>query len=190
MRPSDLVNEWLDQDSQPAFGVQGLSMQNARQLLQGRAPLLTIDVLSGTFDEAARGLRPVVEMLLDRLSRVEDLVISDGLQDTLDRGLYNPRLSDLFEKLWSARFEHAEKRDARAILDELMRSTFDEGGAAPRCDALLFWLTLMGQNYSVAPGQLNLIIQGHMDDDLVLFLLMSEAWHVHGCPLRSLALLS
>jgi stress-induced morphogen len=191
MTPSELVHDWLGrEDSQPAFGVQGLSLQEAQQLLQVYNPLLTVEVPSGMFDQAARGLRPLVETLIDRLIRLEDLTISDELQDLLDRGLYNPRLSDLFEKLWSARFQHVEKLDAHTTLNELLRETFEDGVLALRCDALLFWLTLMGQNYAVAPGQLNLIIRGRGDEDLVLFLLMAETWHARGCPLRSLVLLS
>jgi stress-induced morphogen len=184
MTPSELVHDWLGREgSQPVFGVQGLSLQVYN-------PLLTVEVPSGMFDQAARGLRPLVETLIDRLIRLEDLTISDELQDLLDRGLYNPRLSDLFEKLWSARFQHVEKLDAHTTLNELLRETFEDGVLALRCDALLFWLTLMGQNYAVAPGQLNLIIRGRGDEDLVLFLLMAETWHARGCPLRSLVLLS
>lgn len=189
MTPSQLVNDWLDRENgPPSFAVQGLDLPGARQLLQERDPLFMVEVPSGSFEEATRGLRPITQSLIDRLIRIDELVISDNLHDVLDRGLYNPRLSDLFEKLWFARFQHVEMQNPQQQLGELMKETFEEGTPALRSDAVLFWLTLMGQNYRLYPGQLTMIVQERLDADLVQFLLMSETWHAQGCPLRTLVL--
>jgi hypothetical protein len=189
MTPSERVDDWLDREgSHPAFELKELSLEDARRVFQRRDPLLTVEAPSGAFAEVTRGLRPFIQTRIDDLIRIEELAISNNLQDVLDQGLYNPHLSNLFENLWSARFQYAERQDTQAVVEALIKATFEERSVALRCDSLLFWLTLMSQNYPVSSGQLNLIIQGPEDDELTLFLLMSEAWSTQGCPLKILIL--
>lgn len=185
----DEIDRWLDAPaSGPVLHVTGFSVPQARQCLLCRAPVLTAEAPTGGFEEAMHGFRGYVETLIDRFIRMEHLNVSADLQHLLDQGLYNPELGELFEDLWTARFEYREKRRFDSIVQQLVTVTCDRGAPGSRSDALLFWLTLMGQNYDVTPGKVNLVVGSTPDPDLAVFLTMTEAWQGHGCPLRVLVL--
>jgi len=187
MNPSDVVLAWLDGETTAVLRVTGLSLSQSRQLLQPREPLLTVEAPTGLFAEVSHGFRGFVETVIDRLTRIGELSVDYELQSLLDHGLYNPHLGKLFEKLWNARFEQAEGRNAEPLRRDLLKESF-AGSAALQCDALLFWLALFGQNYAVLPGMLTLITPEPVDADLQLFLLMADTWQSKGSPLRVLVL--
>jgi hypothetical protein len=166
----------------------GLPLESARQVLNPKNALLTVEVTTGSLADVMAPFRSFVVALIERFIRMRDLVIGDDLQNVVDQGLYSPQLSGLFEKLWSARFEHEENRDTEALVNELVHATFEDL-TPPACnDAFLFWLSLMGQNYVVDRGKLNLIIHGSMEPDLSFFIVMAEIWQPLGSPLQILIL--
>lgn len=185
----DKIARWLDAPaSRPVLHVTGCTIFEARQCFLVRGPAITAEAPTGSFEETMRGFRNYTETLLDRFIKMDPLNVSPDLQHLLDQGLYNPELGELFEDLWMARFEYREKRSFEALLQQLVAVTCDKGPPGSRSDALLFWLTLMGQNYTVAPGMVNLVVGAAPDPDLAVFLTMSEAWQAHGCPLRVVVL--
>lgn len=189
MNPDDEIDRWLDTpESGSVLHVSGFTVAQARQCLLLRAPVLTAEASNGRFDEVMSALRSYTETLIDRFIRIDDLHVSADLQHLLDQGLYNPELGQLFEDLWMARFEYRERRSFESILQRLSTETFDMGTASSRSDAVLFWLALMGQNYAVTPGKVNLVVGAPPDPDLTVLLAMSQVWQGYGCPLRVLVL--
>ena len=188
MTPAAILANWLNTGVPATLTLDGLSLASVRQTLHERRALLTIEVTTGRLTDVMASFRSFIVTLIDRFVRIRDLVIGDDLQNVVDQGLYSPQLSGLFEKLWTARFEHEENRDASTLISELVRVTF-EGGTPPSCnDALFFWLSLMGKNYAVARDKINLIVQGDIEPDLSFFILMAEIWQPFGSPLRVLIL--
>lgn len=185
----DDIDRWLDaNDSGPLLYLKGCTIFGARQRLLYRSPVVTVEAPKGQFTEVLTGFRGYVETLIDRLIRIDDLAVTDDLHYLIDQGLYNPQLGDLFEDLWMARFEHSEQRTLDTVLQRLLARTFDGGAVSSRCDALLFWFALMGQNYTIGPGKMNLIVGTPPDGDMTLFFSLSEVWQAYGSPLRILVL--
>lgn len=156
----------------------------ARDALRYRHSLFLIESSSCTAAGITEDLQPYIEAAIIRLIQAADLSIGDDLQQVLDDGLYNPRLGALFEILWIARFEQAEHRDNDASVRELLRATFEDPSPLTRNDAILFWLTLLGQNE--APGIPIILVLTCVSPDpsVPAFIRSAEQWAGLGSPLR------
>jgi hypothetical protein len=160
-------------DQQPALGLQ--------QRIRHEDPVLAVETAEPDF---LLGFRSYVEGIIDRLTRIDSLVVSDELQQMLDQSVYSPHLTLLFELLWTARFDRAEGRDVASIFARILHDTFDVESILQRCDALLFWLTLFRQNYEGVKLIVLTLVDPVGSDALAQFLRAVGHWAPFGCPLK------
>jgi len=143
----------------------------------------TVAVTSGKFSHVLRVLLPYIEMSINSLIRIKYLTVGDALQSVVDQGLYNPRLSALFDRLWNARLEHAEERPVDAFMDSLLETTLEESETL-RNDALLFWLTLLSQNYPLDFDVFILLLQPPLEPALQTFVDATRQWQLFESPVE------
>lgn len=178
--------EWLGRDEPFLLTLSSLEPLEVRPLVHDTTTHLLLDLHSLHLNDVFEALKSYVQDVITRLIQIPDFTVGEELQRVLDQNLYSPILSTLFETLWTARFEHREGHDVEPFLSALLRLTFETPSIPTRCDAFVFWFTLLHQNYPVDYRQALLILTSHQgfDPDLWTFLKIAEYWKTLGSPLR------
>lgn len=189
------LTDWLDRRGAPLHLSVLFPSNDARResrfILATIPKLLTLEPPLGSLSRLWPSAH-ALQMLVTPLVRKRELVVGEDLQHVIDRGLYNTALEATFSRLWDARFEHAEGRDAADAIETLVACCYPMADKTTwvQHDMALFWLTLAAQNELIdqAVAWVPLDSKGNAEgwEELYQLVLSAERWAALGSPLRIL----